>query len=125
MVQIPLQSWVTLIVAALVDQPVVGQTAPCWTTHPRQALAGLGPSVARSVYTSFLLLLPPVDWQPSLLCLLFVVVQGVFSEPVDVDTAWVPVVHPKSEADRESIRGVIPRNILFASLDSEQVRQKR
>lgn len=45
----------------------------------------------------------------------------MFSEPVDVDTAWVPIVHPKSEADRESIKGVILGNILFASLDREQV----
>ena len=45
----------------------------------------------------------------------------MFSEPVDVDTAWVPTIHDKSDGQKDAIRAVIARNILFASLDSEQV----
>ncbi len=40
---------------------------------------------------------------------------------MDVDTAWVPTIHDKSDGQKDAIRAVIARNILFASLDSEQV----
>lgn len=45
----------------------------------------------------------------------------VFSQPVAVQDDWEPTIIPKSEDQRQRILNVIQRNILFASLESEQV----
>ncbi len=48
-------------------------------------------------------------------------VQCVFAEPIQLNAAWKPSVHVKTEAERQAIFAVIDRNILFSSLDKEQV----
>jgi hypothetical protein len=55
------------------------------------------------------------------MCVALHAVQCVFAEPVQLNAAWKPTVHPKSDAQRDAIRTVIDANFLFGGLDKEQV----
>mmetsp|Transcript_17686 Transcript_17686/g.62267 ORF Transcript_17686/g.62267 Transcript_17686/m.62267 type:complete len:387 (-) Transcript_17686:165-1325(-) len=45
----------------------------------------------------------------------------VFAEPVQLDESWVPTVVPKSDDEKDRIREIMSKNILFRTLEGDQL----